>query len=212
MSVLIIFNLFRFTETSPYAIERLRDLKERIRKFSAKGKCKLEESYRAPDHLANLLLEDLKQAIARDFPIATNPIFSFLSCYLFLIYQRNKRVLEAQDSEHENYAHSRSDVYIFRPEYFEQIDNIISAKEGSYLFVTGEIGAGKSALLANWWCGKLEPKGISLVNGRVFWINNSIIRCSSYFCSFHRRFHARKQFPCSTSQNFCNNQFYTQRE
>lgn len=59
---------FRFSDTSPYAISHLLSLKNQISEAADKGACKLTNNYSDPKHLGELLLSDLKDAVARDFP------------------------------------------------------------------------------------------------------------------------------------------------
>lgn len=53
--------------------------------------------------------------------------------------------------EHAAFARRRIAVYISRPEYFKRLDAYVeNTGERTGLVVLGELGVGKSALLANW--------------------------------------------------------------
>ena len=117
-----------FIESDPAARGKLTALKDRIR---ASGMA-LHEPYADPQALAERVLTDLTTAINQEFPPGTEP-----------------DPLDAEASEHEAFAVSRSRVYIGRDEYFARLDDH-AAGEGPPLVIGGKSGSGKSALLANW--------------------------------------------------------------
>ncbi|MCK4943271.1 MAG: DUF4062 domain-containing protein, partial [Candidatus Aminicenantes bacterium] len=107
---------------------KLKNLKERIRKSNLP----VRDNYPDPKALGDLVLKDLTEVIDKLFPEGSQPT-----------------PLDKEALEHEIFAQSRAKVYIGRKEYFEALDNHAKAN-AQPLFVLGESGSGKSALLANW--------------------------------------------------------------
>eukprot|EP00026_Physarum_polycephalum_P000355 Phypoly_transcript_00355.p1 GENE.Phypoly_transcript_00355~~Phypoly_transcript_00355.p1 ORF type:complete len:1640 (+),score=387.43 Phypoly_transcript_00355:131-5050(+) len=127
----------KFEDTTPYAKENLRILKERIQNRAAQWNCTCV-NYHKPEDIGDLLIADLKKAIDRDFPIMTSASSS----------------VQKQRTEHENYAHQRCHVYVPRPQYYDILDQAVTDKSGGagkYVLVTALSGGGKSSLIANWW-------------------------------------------------------------
>ena len=116
------------------SIDKLTKLKERIRLSGFP----VRENYCTPDSVGKFILQDLKQAINKDFPA------------------REFTSLERDRLDHEMFAESRAHVYVGRDEYFQRL-NEHAASDGAPLVVLGESGVGKSTLLANW--------GVSLSGG-----------------------------------------------
>ncbi|MEW6348660.1 MAG: tetratricopeptide repeat protein [Thermodesulfobacteriota bacterium] len=117
-----------YASQSKEAKAKLDALKDRIRQSGLPVK----ENYTDPTALGNMVLEDLWTAIDADFPAHSIP-----------------DALDREAAEHEAYAASRARVYIGRAEYFQRLDDHVNGN-GPPLVITGESGAGKSALLANW--------------------------------------------------------------
>ncbi|MDP6636522.1 MAG: tetratricopeptide repeat protein [Phycisphaerae bacterium] len=117
-----------FKEADPAARNKLEALKDNIRHSGLA----LREGYSGPQALADMVLADLTAAIDDEFPPDTEP-----------------NPLDAEASEHEAFAVSRSRIYLGRDEYFARLDDHASG-EGAPLVVGGDSGSGKSALLANW--------------------------------------------------------------
>ncbi len=117
-----------FAGESPEEQAKLADLKKRIR---ASG-FPVREDYPDPKALSDLVLADFSALIDKLFP--PRPADDFLT---------------AERSAHKAFASSRSRAYIGRQEYFSRLDAQASG-DGLPLAITGESGAGKSALLANW--------------------------------------------------------------
>ena len=114
-------------------------LKAIIRRASAEKHIPLREKYPDPRTLAALVLQDLKEAIEAQFPIADIP---------------DPLTREARD--HEAFAEVRRRTYIGRPDYFARLDRH-AAGNGGPLVLVGNSGSGKSALVANWlqhWRGQ----------------------------------------------------------
>jgi nephrocystin-3 len=107
-------------------------LKRIIRKTCIEKNIPLHENYPDPRSLATLVLNQLKAAIDKEFP-------------LFQIPNKWEREIRNQES----YAESRRSIYIGRPEYFAALDKHITG-EGPPMVIHGESGSGKSALLINW--------------------------------------------------------------
>jgi len=117
-----------FAETDAESTEKLRRLKDRIRKSGMP----VHENYPNPKTFGELALEDLWKVIDKRFPMEEVPT-----------------ALERERMDHEAFAAARQKVYIGRDEYFKQLDEHAASK-GQPLVVLGESGAGKSALIANW--------------------------------------------------------------
>jgi tetratricopeptide (TPR) repeat protein len=119
-----------YLEESPDLAGKLAALKEQI------GNSGLPvREYQNPEALGRLVLDDLTSLIDELFPVATVP-----------------DPLDREAADHEAYARSRRGVYIGRRDYFDRL-NDHAAGDGPPLVLTGESGAGKSALLANWAAG-----------------------------------------------------------
>ncbi len=114
------------------AAQKQSDLKRRIRLACAEKKIPLRENFADPHALAALVFDDLKLAIAAQFPIEQIP-----------------DPLSRDARDHESFAETRRRTYIGRREYFARLD-AHAADNGEPLVLLGESGSGKSALLANW--------------------------------------------------------------
>ena len=114
------------------AAQKQSDLKRRIRLACAGKKIPLRENFADPHALAALVFDDLKLAIAAQFPIEQIP-----------------DPLSRDARDHESFAETRRRTYIGRREYFARLD-AHAADNGEPLVLLGESGSGKSALLANW--------------------------------------------------------------
>jgi tetratricopeptide (TPR) repeat protein len=127
-----------FSSANPEDAEKLRKLKERIRKSGFP----VRENYAHPQALGELVLGDLTSVINRLFPEGSQP-----------------DPLDREAAEQEAFARSRAvvevsaersvGVYIGRQAYFDRLD-AHAASDGPPLVILGESGSGKSALLANW--------------------------------------------------------------
>jgi tetratricopeptide (TPR) repeat protein len=122
---------------------RLAGLKRRIRREALRGGSRLvlRDGYANPGELAQSVLADLTELINRLFPEAA----------VIEAWQEDNR-------RHEDYALGLREVYIDRPEYYTRLDDLAGAigPAGKSAVVTGEPGAGKSALLANWAAHRKE--------------------------------------------------------
>jgi tetratricopeptide (TPR) repeat protein len=114
------------------AAEKLRRLKDQIR---ASG-LPVRENYPTPEALGELVRSDLTAVLNRLFPQGSQP-----------------DPLAQEAMEQEAYARSRETLYISRPEYFARLDTHAAEVGNQPLVITGQSGAGKSALLANWTSG-----------------------------------------------------------
>ncbi len=112
--------------------EKQATLKETIRAVSVARSIPLRENYPSPAALVSLVLEDLKLAIDNEFPVASIP-----------------DPINWEGWDHEAFAETRRHTYIGRPDYFEALDRHVLS-DGNPLVLLGELGSGKSALLANW--------------------------------------------------------------
>eukprot|EP00026_Physarum_polycephalum_P000890 Phypoly_transcript_00891.p1 GENE.Phypoly_transcript_00891~~Phypoly_transcript_00891.p1 ORF type:complete len:1193 (+),score=210.89 Phypoly_transcript_00891:164-3742(+) len=132
----------KFKDTSQYAIAKLQKLKEAMTAKAQKGMCTLRH-YAKPEEISKLLVDDLKVAIERDFPIS------------------GKKISKTQ-FELANYVHQQSTAYVSRDAYFQAINSAISGDDqrGHFLVITGASGSGKSCLLANWWEREMNKKAL----------------------------------------------------
>jgi tetratricopeptide (TPR) repeat protein len=90
------------------------------------------EHYADPRSLGERILADFTEVIEARFPTESVP-----------------DSMEREAAEHEAFANSKAAVYIARASYTRHLD-AHAAADGPPLVITGESGAGKSALLANW--------------------------------------------------------------
>jgi tetratricopeptide (TPR) repeat protein len=118
-----------FVSESPEEKEKLRKLKEQIRKSGLT----VYENYPDPRALGRLVLADLTKVIDQHWPEGSQP---------------DPLTREALD--HAAFARSRERVYIGRKAYFDKLDAHVKEKGSQPLVILGESGSGKSALLANW--------------------------------------------------------------
>jgi nephrocystin-3 len=107
-------------------------LKNEIRILCAAKNIPLLETYPNPKSLAAIILEQLKDAIDKKFPIEEVP-----------------DSLTRQALDHEAFAEIRRRTYIGRPDYYEVLDRHCTGI-GKPLLLLGDSGSGKSALIANW--------------------------------------------------------------
>lgn len=103
-------------------------LKETIRKSGFP----VYEDYKSPEHLAELLEQDLWEILDREFPASDIPD-GFVR----------------ENLQHEAYALPRQRLYIGGGQYLAALDKALS-EEKQWILVDGPSGGGKSALLANW--------------------------------------------------------------
>lgn len=114
------------------AAVKLRRLKDQIR---ASG-LPVRENYPTPEALGELVRSDMTAVINRLFPPGSQP-----------------DPLAQEAMEHDAYVQSLERLYIGRPEYFARLNAHAAGDGNQPLVITGESGAGKSALLANWAAG-----------------------------------------------------------
>lgn len=84
--------------------------------------------------------EELGELLKESFMTMLNELYPSDS---LSVLERNRNIQRA-------FLRSRTEVYIPKEEYFEVLDNFLYNPDCSYFVVTGEIGIGKSALIANW--------------------------------------------------------------
>jgi tetratricopeptide (TPR) repeat protein len=133
-----------YISENPQSIEKLNNLKERIRNSSFP----VQENYANPKALGELVRKDLTEVINRLFPEDQKP-----------------DPLDREATDHEDFAKSRAEVYIGRQEYFSRLDAHV-LDNGLPLVVLGESGIGKSALLSNWYLHyrKEHPHDLILIH------------------------------------------------
>jgi tetratricopeptide (TPR) repeat protein len=117
-----------YLSEGPESKRLLNKLKDDVRNSGAS----LKEIYKTPEEFGEFVLEDLWEAINKDFPAGSEPT-----------------ALEIEANKHETFANVRRSVYIGREDYYSYIDNHIET-ETKPLVIQGDSGSGKSALLANW--------------------------------------------------------------
>jgi nephrocystin-3 len=112
--------------------EKQTTLKNLIRTTCKLNNIPLFETYPDPQSLASLILDNLKNAIDKQFPKESIP-----------------DPLTREEHDHEAFAEIRRRTYIGRQHYFETLDNHCKS-DGMPLLLLGDSGSGKSALIANW--------------------------------------------------------------
>ncbi len=122
-----------FTSESPELAEKLRRLKNDIRRARDEEVCQLRESFKTPEELGAWVLEDFTKIIDDLWPEGPLP-----------------DTIDREAADHDACAQSRTQVYIGRQEYYDRLDAHAAANSTTPLTVLGEPGSGKSALLANW--------------------------------------------------------------
>jgi len=108
--------------------QKLDELKQRIR-YTYPDRTR---EFRDSRELGELVWQDMQAVIDQLYPVATKP-----------------DPLQRDAFEHEQFAQSRSRVYIGREKYFQKLDDHAKG-DGLPLVIVGDSGSGKSALLANW--------------------------------------------------------------
>lgn len=103
-------------------------LKEAIRKSGFP----VFEDYSTPEHLAELLEQDLWEILDREFPASDIP-----DAYV------------RETLQHEAYALPRQRLYLGGDRYLTALDTALSTGK-QWILIEGPSGGGKSALLANW--------------------------------------------------------------
>lgn len=120
---------------------QLARLKQHIRIAASQKRCTLSENFRTQEELGELVLRDL---MAKVQP------------------QRTLHMLDLESARHLTFARRQVHTYQQRIGHFEQISSaIISCRKP--LLITGEVGIGKTALLANWALQRQESHRIEIV-------------------------------------------------
>lgn len=114
---------------NPTEQQRLQALKEQIR---ASGFPVVEEGLATPQAIAERIEADLWAVIEREHPEQEPP-----------------DALQREGQRHSDYRRSRTGLYLGGAAAIEQLERWIAEGEQRIL-ITGESGAGKSALIANW--------------------------------------------------------------
>uniref|UniRef100_A0A6B2KWC3 NACHT domain-containing protein n=1 Tax=Arcella intermedia TaxID=1963864 RepID=A0A6B2KWC3_9EUKA len=117
-----------FLSEGEFEKAKLDTLKEDIRKSPYAA-----VNYNRPTHLGEILFEDLKEVINKKYPAGTelNPF-------------KRERFL------HSTFSRSLTRVYLPHENWYMSLDRYASSNTVTPLVVSGEMGVGKSALLANW--------------------------------------------------------------
>ena len=90
------------------------------------------EDYKSPEHLAEILEQDLWEILDREFPASDIP-----------------DAFVRENLQHEAYSLPRQRLYIGGDLYLAALDKALS-EDNQWILVDGPSGGGKSALLANW--------------------------------------------------------------
>jgi nephrocystin-3 len=115
-------------EGTDLGILRQENLKERIMESG----CPVYKNYTSPDSIGQQILNDLTEAIGRDYPI-----------------NRIQDSVLAERIEHEAVATAHLRGFVPRQGYTERLNQLLRTSEKP-IVVVGNAGSGKSALLANW--------------------------------------------------------------
>lgn len=117
-----------YLSDDPAAAGRLERLKRLIRDEARHHRLKLVESYPGPDHLAELVFQDLQQAITADFP------------------DEEYDELEHERLAHRTFVDSRAGILVPRRPLLNDLTGRLS-RQPLPVVVSGEPGSGKTSLL-----------------------------------------------------------------
>jgi hypothetical protein len=128
-----------YMSEGPAERAKLEALKDRIRTSGFP----VVEDYPTPEALAERVKKDLWKLIDEAFPESEVP-----------------DALTQERLRHETYGAARRRLYFAGEDYFRTLDAAMKAKRFQPVLITGQSGAGKSALLANWMArwSKTHPK------------------------------------------------------
>ena len=121
-----------FLSEDPSSTEKQFALKNVIRDTCVLKNIPLYETYPDPKTLAQIILDQLKDTIEKQFP-----------------KESISDPLTREANDHEAFAEIRRRTYIGRPDYFERLDRHCTGNEVPILLL-GDSGIGKSALISNW--------------------------------------------------------------
>jgi nephrocystin-3 len=121
-----------YLSRTPDEVRRLGQLKDRIRQASLGKACTLREGYRSPEVVGRAIRRDFTRLIDRFFPKDGVP-----------------GELDREAAIHDALGRSRRFGFVGRESLLDDLDSH-AARERATLVLTGEAGAGKSALLACW--------------------------------------------------------------
>lgn len=130
-----------FTAEDTTGAEKLLRLKQRIRVAASEGRCSLRENFRTPEELGEWVLQDLREKIDPQQALNMNGV---------------------ESARHLAFARRQVRTYLPRQGHFEQLDAALLIHRKP-LLVTGEVGIGKSALLANWSLQRQESHPIEII-------------------------------------------------
>ena len=120
---------------------QLMQLKQKIHIAASQGRCSLSENYQTKEELGELVLRDLMAKIETQQPL---------------------QKFDLESGRHLVFARRQVQSYLTREGHFEQINAVIFGRRKP-LLVTGEVGIGKTALLANWALQRQETHPIEIV-------------------------------------------------
>ncbi len=124
-----------FQSESSTSAKNLKNLKDNIRAEYDAGKLgfKPYENYHDPEALGELVLDDFKALIEKDYPKSKTP-----------------DPIDQEATLHDAYGQSRRLGFVGRENLLVRMDKHAATSGAKPLVVTGESGCGKSALLAEW--------------------------------------------------------------
>ncbi|WAR02757.1 Y7407-like protein, partial [Mya arenaria] len=97
-------------------------------------------------------------------------IMSYLKTVLFAdLSSHQKSPREEVLSQHDAFLASRCNIYVHGEQYQDILNKQVSAEQPQHVYITGETGSGKSALLCNWVASLRE---------------NTVIAVAYHFCGF----------------------------
>ncbi len=172
---------------SPQSAERLQSLKRQLRLAATNSAgIQLRENYGGVEELGGWILEDLTRVVDERFPADDQP-----------------DSLELQTREHLVFARSRTSVYIGGQQSMQRLDEHM-ASAGPPLVITGDSGAGKSALLANWFLRRQQQQAqeFSLVHfiGGAPNSTNCAQMLQRMMLEMKRRFNISESVPAAQEQ------------
>jgi hypothetical protein len=128
-------------EENAHAKTQLARLKHQVRTAASQGRCSLRDNFQTPEELGEWVLRDLTAKIKP---------------------QQALHTLDVESARHLTFAKRNVQTYLQRRGHFEQLDAALLS-DGKPLLVTGAVGIGKSALLANWALQRQESHRIEIV-------------------------------------------------
>ncbi|XP_052798547.1 TPR repeat-containing protein DDB_G0287407-like isoform X1 [Mya arenaria] len=146
--------VFKYSAESEHSSHMMEDLKQRVSENREKT-LGVHIDYKTPAEAAKIMYET---------------IMSYLKTVLFAdLSSHQKSPREEVLSQHDAFLASRCNIYVHGEQYQDILNKQVSAEQPQHVYITGETGSGKSALLCNWVASLRE---------------NTVIAVAYHFCGF----------------------------